>query len=192
MLGEELKLWNSPQRWKCRRGERGVDGCICGYWHPLPCHLLRAPSVRISPTLHRATPNGRCPPTLSITTTRCRYCGEVGLTVAALMLLVLLVLFTLLGEDLLLGAARRVSLLPDQVEHSLSHPRVLGEHQLYNLRHSRWMMYLEEYLDNFYFKHRVAVASILVNKDYTELTLHLLQATFFGFSKTQIPENISR
>ena len=44
----------------------------------------------------------------------------------------------------------------------------------------------------FYFEHRVAVASILVNKDYTELTLHLLQATFFGFSKTQIPENISR
>ena len=43
---------------------------------------------------------------------------------------------------------------------------------------------------NFYFEHRVA--SILVNKDYTELTLHLLQATFFGFSKTQIPENISR
>ena len=52
------------------------------------------------------------------------------LTVAALMLLVLLVIFTLLGEDLLLGAARSVSLLPDQVEHSLSHPRVLGEHQL--------------------------------------------------------------
>ena len=25
MFGEELKLWNSPQRWKCRRGERGVD-----------------------------------------------------------------------------------------------------------------------------------------------------------------------
>ena len=46
------------------------------------------------------------------------------------MLLVLLVIFTLLGENLLLGAARRVSLLPDQVEHSLSHPRVLGEHQL--------------------------------------------------------------
>ena len=111
---------------------------------------------------------------------------------AALMLLVLLVIFTLLGEDLLLGAARSVSLLPDQVEHSLSHPRVLGEHQLYNLRHSRWMMYLGGNLDNFYFEHRVAVASILVNKDYTELTLHLLQATFFGFSKTQIPENISR
>ena len=52
------------------------------------------------------------------------------LTVAALMLLVLLVIFTLLGEDLLLGAARSVSFLPDQVEHSLSHPRVLGEHQL--------------------------------------------------------------
>ena len=52
------------------------------------------------------------------------------LTVAALMLLVLLVIFTLLGEDLLLGAARSVPLLPDQVEHSLSHPRVLGEHQL--------------------------------------------------------------
>ena len=106
------------------------------------------------------------------------------------MLLVLLVIFTLLGENLLLGAARRVPLLSDQVEHSLSHPRVLGEHQLYNLRHSRWMMYLGENLDNFYFEHRVA--SILVNKDYTELTLHLLQATFFGFSKTQIPENISR
>ena len=108
------------------------------------------------------------------------------------MLLVLLVIFTLLGENLILGAARRVPLLSDQVEHSLSHPRVLGEHQLYNLRHSRWMMYLGGNLDNFYFEHRVAVASILVNKDYTELTLHLLQATFFGFSKTQIPENISR
>ena len=54
------------------------------------------------------------------------------------------------------------------------------------------MMNLGGNLDNFYFEHRVAVASILVNKDYTELTLHLLQATFFGFSKTQIPENISR
>ena len=107
---------------------------------------------RISPILHRATSNGRCPPTLSIT--RCRYCvgGEpvyihpTLLTVAALVLLILLVLFTLLGQDLLLGAARRVSLLPDQVEHSLSHPRVLGDQQLYNLRHSRWMMYLEENL----------------------------------------------
>ena len=81
MLGEELKLWNSPQRWKWRRGEKGVDASAAiGTHFPatyLGLHL--EPHQSNTPSCNTQWQVSTCPPTLSITTTRCRYCGEVGL-----------------------------------------------------------------------------------------------------------------